>query len=68
VEEDRFDGNCLIKGNTSFEGSSAKYGKYYHLPGDKYYSSTVVNPLKEDQWLCTIEEAEAKNFHRALQE
>lgn len=23
--------------------------------------------LKEDQWLCTIEEAEAKNFQRALQ-
>jgi len=26
-----------------------------------------VNLLNEDQWLCTIEEAEAKNFQRALQ-
>lgn len=66
--EDRFDGKCLIKGNVSFEGREGKYGKYYHLPADKYYSLTSVNLLKEDQWLCTIEEAEAKNFHRALQE
>jgi micrococcal nuclease len=53
--EDIFDRNCLIKGNVSFEGKSGKYGKYYHLPGDKHYSLTSVNLLKEDQWLSTIE-------------
>lgn len=51
----------MIKGNVDRMGQ-----KYYHLPGDKYYSQTEVNLLKEDQWLCTIEEAEAKNFQRAL--
>lgn len=56
--EDRFDGKCLIKGNVDRLGQ-----KYYHLPGDKYYSQTKINLLKEDQWLCTIEEAKAKNFH-----
>jgi len=59
--EERFDEECVIKGNVDALGR-----KYYHLPGDKYYSDTVVNLLKEDQWLCTIEEAEAKNFQRAL--
>ena len=62
--EDQFDGKCLIKGNVGYWGQS--YRKYYHLPGDKYYSQTKINLLKEDQWLCTIEEAQAKNFRRAL--
>lgn len=60
--EDDFDGECVIKGNIDRLGK-----KYYHLPGDKYYSETEINLLKEDQWLCTIEEAEAKNFQRALE-
>ena len=60
--EDDFDGECVIKGNIDRLGK-----KYYHLPGDKYYSETEINLLKEDQWLCAIEEAEAKNFQRALE-
>ena len=61
--EPQFDEKCLIKGNVDRLGH-----KYYHLPGDKYYSQTKVNLLKEDQWLCTTEEAEAKNFQRALKQ
>ena len=57
-----FDGECVIKGNIDRLGQ-----KYYHLPGDKYYSQTEINPVKEDKWLCTVEEAEAKNFQRALE-
>jgi len=64
--EDEFDGKCVIKGNIG-RSEQKYYEKYYHLPGDKYYSVTKVNLLKEDQWLCTIEEAKAKNFKRALQ-
>jgi len=60
--EPRFDEKCVIKGNVTERGK-----KYYHLPGDKYYSLTKVNFLKEDKWLCTIEEAEGKGFQRALQ-
>lgn len=56
------DAKCIIKGNVDKQGK-----KYYHLPGDKYYDETVINLDKEDQWLCTIEEAEAKNFTRANQ-
>lgn len=60
--EAQFNEECVIKGNIDRLGQ-----KYYHLPGDKYYSQTKVNFLKEDKWLCTIEEAEAKNFQRTLQ-
>jgi len=64
--EDQFDGECVIKGNIG-RSDEKYYEKYYHLPGDKYYSATKIN-LLGDQWLCTTEEAEAKNFQRALQE
>lgn len=60
--EEEFGGKCLIKGNIDRLGN-----KYYHLPGDKYYAQTKINLLKEEEWLCTIEEAEEKNFQRALQ-
>ena len=53
-------GKCFIKGNVDKNGN-----KYYHLPGDKYYDTTVINLDKEDQWLCTVKEAEDKNFTRA---
>ena len=59
--EAQFDGKCLIKGNIDRLGQ-----KYYHLPGDKYYSQTRIDLLEEEEWLCTVEEAEAKNFQRAL--
>ena len=59
--EPDFDEKCVIKGNIDRMGK-----KYFHLPGDKYYSQTIINHLKEDQWLCTIDEAEAKNFLRPL--
>ncbi len=61
--EGRFDGKCVIKGNITYFGEE-NYQKHYHLPGDKYYSQTKVNLLKEDKWLCTIEEAQSKNFER----
>jgi len=60
--ESQFNNKCVIKGNIDRLGK-----KYYHLPGDRYYLQTSINFLKEDQWLCTIEEAEAKNFQRASQ-
>lgn len=54
-----FDGKCVIKGNITRDGD-----KFYHLPGDKYYDETVVNPQREDLWLCSVLEAEEKGFIR----
>jgi micrococcal nuclease len=61
--EDIYNGQCLIKGNVDRMGV-----KYYHFPEDKYYDETVVNLDNEDQWLCTVEEAEFKNFKHVLEE
>lgn len=61
--EDQFENKCVIKGNVDTRGH-----RYYHIPGDKYYSKTKVNLLKEDKWLCRFEEARAENFKRALRE
>ncbi len=60
--EEEFNGECVIKGNIDRLGR-----KYYHLPGDKYYSLTKINLLEEEEWLCAPGEAEAKNFSRALE-
>lgn len=59
--EAQFDEKCMVKGNIDRLGQ-----KYYHLPGDKYYSQTRIDLLEEEEWLCTVKEAEAKNFQRAL--
>lgn len=59
--EEQYDRKCVIKGNVDERGK-----KFYHLPGDKYYSHVVIRLSKENQWLCTIEEAESKNFQWAL--
>lgn len=60
--EEQFNNECVIKGNIDASGK-----KFYHLPEDKYYDETIVNLDKGDQWLCTIEEAKAKNFDHALE-
>jgi len=62
--EERLNKKCVIKGNINFFNHNS-YQKHYHLPGDKYYSSTKVNLIKEDKWLCTVEEAEDKGFKRS---
>lgn len=61
--EAQFGGKCVIKGNVTH--TRGEYRKYYHLPGEEYYSRTKVSLLKGDKWLCTIEEAEAENFQHA---
>ncbi|PBB16783.1 hypothetical protein CK219_27270 [Mesorhizobium sp. WSM4313] len=40
---------CVIKGNISMNTGE----HIYHLPGQKYYSSTVINPSKGERWFCS---------------
>jgi hypothetical protein len=51
---------CVIKGNISTSGE-----KIYHLPSDKYYTETVINPPYGERWFCTTEDAEAMGWRRA---
>lgn len=47
--------DCRIKGNIS-QSSGAKI---YHVPGQKYYDSTVISEEYGERWFCS--EAEAQN-------
>ncbi len=46
--------DCVIKGNISYNTGE----KIYHLPGDVYYSRTVINEAYGEHWFCS--EAEAR--------
>lgn len=49
----KINGNCLIKGNISFEA-----GEYiYYVPGWKDYDATEINTSKGERWFCTEQEA-----------
>jgi len=45
---------CTIKGNISTSGE-----KIYHMPGQKYYTKTVIDESRGEKWFCT--EADALN-------
>ncbi|ESX13496.1 hypothetical protein NKH47_17690 [Mesorhizobium sp. M1060] len=40
---------CNIKGNISVETGE----RIYHMPGQRYYNTTVVNPAKGERWFCS---------------
>lgn len=51
---------CNIKGNISAEGE-----RVYHVPGQKYYSVTVINQAKGERWFCSEAEAVAAGWRRS---
>ncbi|RWI99108.1 MAG: thermonuclease family protein [Mesorhizobium sp.] len=51
---------CTIKGNISAEGE-----RIYHLPGQKYYSVTIINQAKGERWFCSEAEAAAAGWRRS---
>lgn len=53
---------CAIKGNISSSGV-----KIYHLPGQRYYEQTVIDPGKGERWFCTEQEAEANGWRKSKQ-
>ncbi|RAZ92404.1 thermonuclease family protein [Mesorhizobium hawassense] len=51
---------CNIKGNISAEGE-----RIYHVPGQNYYSVTIINPPKGERWFCSEAEAVAAGWRRS---
>jgi micrococcal nuclease len=51
---------CVIKGNINAEGV-----KIYHLPGQKYYEDTVIEPAKGERWFCSEAEAVAAGWRKS---
>jgi len=54
-------GGCDIKGNIS-----VNTGEYiYHVPGQRYYDETRINPLYGERWFCSEAEARAAGWRRS---
>ncbi|WFU50734.1 hypothetical protein [Sinorhizobium terangae] len=51
---------CGIKGNVSFGGE-----RIYHVPGQEYYSETIINPLQGERWFCSEEAAREAGWRKA---
>lgn len=53
------DGACAIKGNIS------KNGRIFHVPGQKFYKNTQINPARGERWFCSAAEARAAGWRAA---
>ncbi len=60
--DDNTPGQCHIKGNINRKGE-----RIYHLPGDKWYDQTKIDPTKGERWFCSEAEAQAAEWRRAGQ-
>lgn len=50
---------CTIKGNISASG------RIFHLPGQRDYAATRINPARGEAWFCTVADARAAGFRPA---
>lgn len=54
-------GGCTIKGNISIDSGE----HIYHVPGQRYYSQTIIRPEYGERWFCSEDEARAAGWRRA---
>lgn len=54
------DASCPIKGNISSSGE-----KIFHVPGGRYYDSTVIDVAAGERWFCSATEAEKAGWRGA---
>ena len=52
---------CPIKGNISY----TTHERIYHVPGQKYYWATRINPFKGEKWFCSEAAAVAAGWRKA---
>ncbi len=53
---------CAIKGNIARDDGE----RIYHVPGQRYYGRTRINPEQGERWFCSEAEARAVGWRRAL--
>lgn len=59
---DRFQQDtCNIKGNISTRTGE----KIYHVPGQRYYNITDINPEEGERWFCSEEEARKAGWRKS---
>lgn len=54
---------CDIKGNISYRSGA----KIYHVPGQEYYKTTIINPEYGERWFCTEAEARANGWRKSYE-
>ncbi|WP_352542087.1 hypothetical protein [Mesorhizobium sp. M0018] len=54
-------GSCDIKGNVSIDTGE----HIYHVPGQKYYSQTIIRAGIRGSWFCSEAEARAAGWRKA---
>jgi hypothetical protein len=52
---------CDIKGNVSINSGE----RIYHIPGQRYYSETVIRPEYGERYFCSEAEARAAGWRRS---
>ena len=52
---------CDIKGNISYNTGE----KIFHVPGQEFYSQTVINPDYGERWFCSENEAIQNGWRKA---
>lgn len=52
---------CSVKGNISY--STGEH--IYHVPGQKYYWVTRINPFRGEKWFCSEDDAVAAGWRRS---
>ena len=50
---------CAIKGNVS------QHGRIYHMPWDRWYGRTRIDPTRGERWFCDEREAREAGWRRA---
>ncbi|MDK4726400.1 succinoglycan biosynthesis protein exoi [Rhizobium phaseoli] len=53
--------SCKIKGNISIETGE----RIFHVPGQRYYSQTKINPRYGERWFCSEFEAWAAGWRKS---
>ena len=52
--------SCDIKGNVGASGD-----RIFHVPGQRYYSRTIVSTSKGERWFCSEQEARVAGWRKA---
>lgn len=53
--------SCVIKGNISYNTGE----RIYHVPGQEFYESTVINESYGERWFCSEGEARAAGWRKS---
>ncbi len=61
IQNSRLKANCKIKGNISINSGR----KIYHVPGQKDYENTRIQPEHGERYFCSEEEAKQAGWVKA---